>query len=672
VNAYGLLSGNMTGADYSASGNVTFAEDAIYAPSVEPTAPTRADLGDDAIIWQGGVNAGGTYVVGDNEVDAIYKGVAFGAFTNSYRMNSVSVTAAPGSGNLKALWIGDDPQIGSATRWYGDGNSRTADISALYGGQVDMQMAFNNGADYSTDPNLIRTFNISGDASAITAQIMEFRENHVKILPEQTMNVSLGKMKGTTSLTGAMPGNLTLTDCIFEQPSDDFAATDGNVTINGVTVMEVTNTGNYDFLENLGDRFVINGMPIVALKSETYHTFDYDPNGATPVLAKLLVNADLANNSYKWMGIDGDLQIGHEKYYQNSIYRSNNWSGTPYGINSTNGSRIVAAGNAPTGETDVLGFAALDGQLIIGVEVYAPGAIVRCGTMDPNRITKFYDAMEKSPAENRVEFRETVTADTLELRSGTVLMRIDQSFPTLDLGEGTTLQMDSGKTVTVSETLIGTGKWTGGNGVAVIGTVSPGAGIATLNDGGGDLTFDDGATYEWQIANLAPESEGTGWDLIKGANITFNGELVLSIDDSLLTGSVDGTESFTVASATGTMGELASYSFLGNWVGTLTVVDGTDLVLTGLTLDTVPGDANGDGVLDAADYIMVKKHFGGAPGAEGPGGDFDGNGIVDWNDLQSLQTAFNAGSGAGTPIPEPATLGLLAIGAMSLIRRRRS
>jgi len=86
----------------------------------------------------------------------------------------------------------------------------------------------------------------------------------------------------------------------------------------------------------------------------------------------------------------------------------------------------------------------------------------------------------------------------------------------------------------------------------------------------------------------------------------------------------------------------------------------------------LPGDADGDGVVDSADYIMIKRHFGGAPGAEGPGGDLNGDDIVDWYDLQILQTAYNAGAGADT-IPEPATLFImLAAGLPALLRRRRS
>ena len=107
-----------------------------------------------------------------------------------------------------------------------------------------------------------------------------------------------------------------------------------------------------------------------------------------------------------------------------------------------------------------------------------------------------------------------------------------------------------------------------------------------------------------------------------------------------------------------------SEDWLGG-IGTLTVLSPSTVLV---------GDADGDGDVDAADYIMVKTHFGGEPaaGTAGTGGDFNLNGTVDWDDLQTLMTGYNAGAGADT-IPEPATLFImLAAGLPALLKRRKS
>ncbi len=89
------------------------------------------------------------------------------------------------------------------------------------------------------------------------------------------------------------------------------------------------------------------------------------------------------------------------------------------------------------------------------------------------------------------------------------------------------------------------------------------------------------------------------------------------------------------------------------------------------TIELLLGDANNDGLVSADDYASVQSHFGDT-GDVGILGDANLDGLVSADDYASVQGNFGATSGLGgdTTVPEPATLGLLAIGGMALLRRR--
>ena len=81
------------------------------------------------------------------------------------------------------------------------------------------------------------------------------------------------------------------------------------------------------------------------------------------------------------------------------------------------------------------------------------------------------------------------------------------------------------------------------------------------------------------------------------------------------------------------------------------------------------GDANRDGVVSAGDYASVQSNFGNT-GTPGILGDANGDGVVSAGDYASVQSNF--GNTAAAVIPEPATMGLMAIGCVALLKRKRN
>ena len=82
-----------------------------------------------------------------------------------------------------------------------------------------------------------------------------------------------------------------------------------------------------------------------------------------------------------------------------------------------------------------------------------------------------------------------------------------------------------------------------------------------------------------------------------------------------------------------------------------------------------PGDANNDLLVSADDYASVQGAFGNT-GAVGIPGDANCDGLVSADDYASVQGNFGTTYG-GAPIPEPTTIGLLAMGMIAIIRKRK-
>jgi hypothetical protein len=96
----------------------------------------------------------------------------------------------------------------------------------------------------------------------------------------------------------------------------------------------------------------------------------------------------------------------------------------------------------------------------------------------------------------------------------------------------------------------------------------------------------------------------------------------------------------------------------------------SQLYATGAISVNLLGDYNGNGVVDAADYVVYRATLGTSGTALAADG--NGNGVIDAGDYDVFRSSFGhqAGSGAGVSgaaVPEPAAVWLIAMGVVAIV-----
>jgi len=247
-----------------------------------------------------------------------------------------------------------------------------------------------------------------------------------------------------------------------------------------------------------------------------------------------------------------------------------------------------------------------------------------------------------------------------------------------------------GGSIEVNEGSLG-GSGTVDGSLIVNATVTPGNSIGTLNVEG-DLALVTASIYEWEVGQ--PGQTDT-INISDGAVDLDNFILMILDADGYVANSSDKLPVFTydpdttTVDLTGFANDFDTTGLDETWtVGELSLIDDEDglIYLTGLSggtlIGAVPGDTNGDRIIDATDMANFQLAFGlgGADlTAEGfafdP--DFDDDGDADLDDFVMLRESFgnNYNLSPASPdmsqAPEPATMSLLVLGGISVLARRR-
>ena len=227
------------------------------------------------------------------------------------------------------------------------------------------------------------------------------------------------------------------------------------------------------------------------------------------------------------------------------------------------------------------------------------------------------------------------------------------------------------KTGTGTFTMTGSNTYTGGT------MVSAGKLIAN-NLSNGTITVTGGQAQLSVKANANDVSGTTvvpALSIIGGSfDITNNALVLTSANTSAATvrGYLHAGLLTTSSTAGGFAVGYADNATLGRTMFGGVSVDGSKL-LVGLVY---AGDSNLDGKVNALDFNAIATSFGVTGSGVWTQGDFNYDGTVNTSDFMTMSLNFGKAEAAPAPVlgalvPEPATLGLLAAGAMGLLVRRR-
>ena len=184
------------------------------------------------------------------------------------------------------------------------------------------------------------------------------------------------------------------------------------------------------------------------------------------------------------------------------------------------------------------------------------------------------------------------------------------------------------------------------------------------NDGNSGLVVNGVAEID---GNLGIEY-GSGYE---GPQNRGESESHVVLNATSITGAFDSIDGEEIG------GTITGFEYVGEKPngdgGLFRMVTATDTDVTVTTYFALPGDGNGDGVVDASDFnIWNSNKF--TTGTEWNTGDFNGDGITDASDFNVWNTnkftSVSLTPPAAAPIPEPSAQVILLFGTALLLTGR--
>jgi len=659
--------------------NIALAPDSAFRDqsdgqvSTGGSGPKAADL-PGLIYWamdstSNGNRATNVYTLTTNSLDPTspYKGFAFGTFSSN-NANEQKITLKMADGDTGNMQIVTAMSVNNYSRFNDDttlihapGGSTTADILCVQG-IANLGGFINGQAIAAGTPDLIDTFRFIANKPGMR---LVHKTNSDIIHASQEVQLDNGYMtysRGGTSIQGTL-----------------------RLMAGGVLVWDGTNqlTGGGTFIIEDGgflqiqNQEVVDNLAVAQIQTPgsagglILKDTSYDSDAASPTLLDVISRTNIVGaDESTYAGTTG-LVIAAGKHF----------AGTRAGDTDIRGGALASAAGTDLhlispGTRQVRFHAALvdagTNDIVVGtdpgVEVYT----MERANMSQNSSSTDGEVIKQRPT-GTVDFNATTTvfAGGLNIKSGTVRQFLDLSLGRLTLGADGTLDVrNSGEAFTVTGTLSGSGKWQG-NGTVIVAngaTIAPGASVGTLS--GDDLTLADGATYDVGIGDASN-------DLIDiSGYLQLTGAWTLNVVDE--SAGIDPTGlSFAIINY-GTIDTLAGVVFASDdfdVTGAGLVAGAGVVTLSGLLpgTPTIPGDANENGFVDDDDLAVLLSNWESDPGTITTWelGDFTADTDVDDDDLAVLLGNWTGPAPGGAAVPEPATLALLGLGGLSVLRRRR-